>query len=81
MGLAFFTWDAALKRGDPRIIGSLAYLTPFSSTLILVLLGKQSLSWVSFIAMILIIGGALIGSMDLFLMERRIQLGEVDAQG
>ncbi|MCJ7737957.1 MAG: DMT family transporter, partial [Anaerolineae bacterium] len=28
MGGAFYVWDAAMKRGDPRIVGSLAYLTP-----------------------------------------------------
>lgn len=66
MGLAFYTWDAALKRGDPRVIGSLAYLTPLSSTLILVLLGGGSLTWVSAIAMALIVLGAVIGSLDLF---------------
>jgi drug/metabolite transporter (DMT)-like permease len=47
MGGAFFTWDAALKSGDPRIIGSLTYLTPLTSTLILILVGGQSLTWVS----------------------------------
>ncbi len=66
MGAAFFAWDAALKRGDPRIIGSLAYLTPLSSTLVLVLLGGRSLTWVSGIAMSLIVGGAVIGSWELF---------------
>ena len=35
-GAAFYLWDAALKNGDPRIIGSLAYLTPLGSTLLLV---------------------------------------------
>jgi drug/metabolite transporter (DMT)-like permease len=65
MGAAFFTWDAALKRGDPRIIGSLAYLTPLSSTLVLVVLGGRSLTWVSIAAMLLIVGGAAIGSYDL----------------
>jgi drug/metabolite transporter (DMT)-like permease len=65
MGLAFFTWDSALKRGDPRIIGSLAYLTPLSSTLILVLLGGRSLTWVSGLAMLLIVVGAGIGSLDM----------------
>ena len=66
MGAAFFTWDAALKRGDPRIIGSLAYLTPLTSTLLLVTLGGSQLSWLSVVAMALIIGGAVIGSLDLF---------------
>jgi drug/metabolite transporter (DMT)-like permease len=66
LGAAFFTWDASLKRGDPRIIGSLAYLTPLTSTVVLATLGGQSLTWVSVLAMLLIVGGAIIGSLDLF---------------
>ena len=66
MGAAFFTWDAALKRGDPRIIGSLAYLTPMTSTLVLVFIGGYRMTWVSGIAMILIVSGAALGSFDLF---------------
>jgi drug/metabolite transporter (DMT)-like permease len=69
MGTAFFTWDAALKRGDPRIIGSLAYITPLTSTLVLVFMGGRRLTWVSGIAMLLIIAGAVIGSLDLFSRE------------
>ena len=65
MGLAFFTWDAAMKRGDPRVIGALAYLTPLLSTLNLVWLGGQRLSGSAGAAMALIIGGALAGSLDL----------------
>jgi drug/metabolite transporter (DMT)-like permease len=65
LGLAFFTWDAALKRGDPRIIGSLAYLTPLTSTLILVLVGGRSFTWVTALAMALIVSGALLGALDL----------------
>ncbi len=65
MGAAFFTWDAALKRGDPRIIGSLTYLTPMASTLWLALLGGRPFTWVSAAAMALIMAGALLGSLDL----------------
>jgi len=65
MGLAFFLWDAALKRGDPRIIGALAYLTPLCSTLILVLLGGLCFTWISATAMVLIISGAITGSFDM----------------
>jgi len=65
MGLAFFTWDAALKRGDPRIIGSLTYLTPLLSTLNLVVWGGRAFTWVSSVAMVLILSGAVIGSWDL----------------
>ncbi len=67
MGTAFYAWDAALKRGDPRVIGALAYLTPLLSTLNLVILGGKHLSGVSVAAMGLIILGAIIGSLDLFL--------------
>ncbi|HEX5737274.1 MAG TPA: EamA family transporter, partial [Hydrogenophaga sp.] len=35
LGGAFFLWDAALKRGDPRQIGVLSFLTPLLSTLTL----------------------------------------------
>lgn len=62
MGGAFYLWDAALKRGDPRVIGSLAYVTPLSSTLILAVLGDRTLSTVAFIAMTLIVAGAVVGS-------------------
>jgi drug/metabolite transporter (DMT)-like permease len=65
MGLAFFTWDAAMKRGDPRVIGALAYLTPLLSTLNLVWLGGHKLSGVAGLAMTLIVVGALTGSLDL----------------
>ena len=66
MGLAFFTWDAALKRGDPRVIGALAYLTPLLSTLVLVCVGGRRLSPLAGAAMALIIAGAVVGSLDLF---------------
>jgi len=63
MGGAFYTWDAALKRGDPRTIGALAYLTPLLSTLNLVLFGGKNLSASSGLAMALIIAGAVVGTL------------------
>ncbi len=62
MGAAFYLWDAALKKGDPRVIGSLAYLTPMLSTLILAATGRGTLTVYSGLAMALIIGGAIAGS-------------------
>ncbi len=64
MGGAFYAWDAALKRGDPRVIGALSYLTPLLSTLNLVLLGGKRLSPVAGLAMALIVAGAVLGSLD-----------------
>ncbi len=66
LGLAFFTWDAALKRGDPRIIGALTYLTPLLSTFILVELGGYHLSGISATGMVIIISGATIGTLELY---------------
>ncbi len=62
MGGAFFLWDAALKQGDPRIIGSLAYLTPLLSTGLLVLFGGGHLSPFAGLGMVLIIFAAVLGT-------------------
>jgi drug/metabolite transporter (DMT)-like permease len=63
MGAAFFAWDAALKRGDPRIIGSLAYLTPLLSTMNLVLFGGKKVGPLALVALVLIVGGAALGAL------------------
>jgi drug/metabolite transporter (DMT)-like permease len=65
MGGAFYLWDAALKKGDPRAIGSLSYLTPLLSTCILVALGGKALTPTSGAAMGLIVSGAILGSLDI----------------
>ena len=62
MGAAFYLWDSALKRGDPRVIGNLAYLTPLLSTLVLVAAGGGSLTLTSLAAMALILAGAWLGA-------------------
>jgi drug/metabolite transporter (DMT)-like permease len=61
LGGAFYLWDAALKIGDPRRIGLLAFLTPLLSTVLLVLVSGDSLSWQLLVATALIVGGALLG--------------------
>jgi drug/metabolite transporter (DMT)-like permease len=63
MGAAFFLWDAALKWGDTRTIGSLSYMTPLLSTLALTLIGGRTISLLSGIAMGLIVAGAALGSL------------------
>ena len=72
MGLAFHTWDAAMKRGDPRVIGALAYLTPLLSTLLLVLAGGRRLTPVAAGAMGLIVAGAVAGALDLLRTVPRV---------
>jgi len=73
MGRAFFAWDAALKRGDPRGIGALSYFTPLLSTLNLALLNGSRLQSTTLIAMLLIVGGAAAGSLNLFDRDRQLR--------
>ena len=61
MGAAFVTWYLALRDGDPRRIGALAYLTPLLSTLALVLLNGEQLTPRHLLAGAFIMGGALLG--------------------
>jgi drug/metabolite transporter (DMT)-like permease len=61
LGAAFFFWDAALKRSDPRRIGILSYLTPLASTLLLAATtGRPLTVWVA-VAALLIVGAAVVG--------------------
>jgi drug/metabolite transporter (DMT)-like permease len=82
MGGAFYAWDAALKRGDPRVIGALSYLTPLLSTLNLVLLGGKRLTPIALVAMALIVAGAVVGSLDIVrqalsrVRRRALRVGE-----
>ncbi len=62
MGIAFYCWDLALKNGDAKIIGTLSYLTPLLSTLLLVLMSNRQFDGQLLLAISLIVGGAFIGS-------------------
>ena len=44
VGAAFFLWDLGMKRGDPRLLGTLAYAVPVASTLLLILAGEGAMS-------------------------------------
>jgi len=61
LGAAFFFWDAALKRSDPRRVGLLSYVTPLASTLLLATTtGRPLTAWLV-AAALLIVGAALVG--------------------
>jgi drug/metabolite transporter (DMT)-like permease len=62
LGAAFFLWDAALKRGDPRQIGILSYVTPLASTVLLMLVSARPLTGSVAVAALLIIGAAIVGT-------------------
>ena len=44
VGAAFFLWDLGMKRGDPRLLGTLAYATPVVSTVLLAVGGYGDLT-------------------------------------
>lgn len=62
LGTAFLLWDKALKLGDPRQIGILSYLTPLSSTAVLMLTGAGTFSWSIALAAAMIISAAILGT-------------------
>ena len=62
MGAAFYLWDRAMKGGDPRVIGTLAYLAPLLSTFLIAASGEGRVGWPSLAALALIVGGAVVGT-------------------
>mgnify|MGYP006165566975 CR=1 FL=1 len=62
LGGAFFLWDAALKRGDPRQIGVLSFLTPLLSTLVLLAVRGERPSLSVAAAALMIIGAAIVAT-------------------
>jgi len=64
VGLAFFTWDHGVKRGDIRVLGALAYATPLLSTALMIVFGLGDLSFRVGIACVLIVGGACLATWD-----------------
>jgi drug/metabolite transporter (DMT)-like permease len=66
VGLAFFTWDYGVKRGNIRVLGALSYAAPLLSTLLLIRFGRASFEWTLILACLLIVGGAILASQELW---------------
>lgn len=58
VGLAFYTWDVGVKRGDIQLLGVASYAAPLLSTSALVLAGITQPTWTILAAAALIAGGA-----------------------
>ena len=69
VGLAFFVWDYGVKRGDIKALGACSYASPLLSTLLLILAGKAEATATVILACLLIIGGAVIASRDLWMRK------------
>ncbi|KPH06195.1 EamA family transporter (plasmid) [Rhizobium acidisoli] len=57
-GLAFLAWDYATKHGNMPLLGTLSYLAPLISTLLLVASGQSQASIYVGLSALLIVGGA-----------------------
>lgn len=58
VGLAFFTWDIGVKRGDIQLLGVASYAAPLLSTVALVVAGVSAPTITILVAAALIAGGA-----------------------
>lgn len=58
VGIAFFTWDVGMKKGDIQLLGVASYAAPLLSTLALVLAGVATATPYLILAAVLIAGGA-----------------------
>ena len=58
VGAAFLLWDHGTKHGDIAVLGSLSYLAPLLSTLLLVLAGRAKPHWSQAVAIALLMLGA-----------------------
>lgn len=63
VGLAFYTWDVGVKRGDIQLLGTASYAAPLLSTLVLVAAGVAAASPVLLVAAALIAAGALLAAL------------------
>ncbi|MFP1644381.1 aromatic amino acid exporter YddG [Pontitalea aquivivens] len=62
VGLAFYTWDIGVKRGDIQLLGTASYAAPLLSTLALVLAGVAAASLKLGLAAALITAGAVLAA-------------------
>jgi drug/metabolite transporter (DMT)-like permease len=62
VGGAFFLWDIGMKRGDPRLLGTLAYATPVASTLLLCAGGFAPFNATLLASAVLVAAGGLVAA-------------------
>ncbi len=62
VGIAFALWDIGMKRGDPRLLGTLAFATPVLSTLLLAASGLAPFTAVTIVAAALVAAGGLLAA-------------------
>ena len=74
VGVAFFTWDYGVKRGNIKVLGAFSYAAPLLSTLLLIGFGLAEPSWLLALACVFIVGGAVLAAGDFFRVSPAPQL-------
>jgi drug/metabolite transporter (DMT)-like permease len=64
VGTAFFAWDHGMKKGNIKLLGTLSYVAPLLSSVLLVLFGRAAFSWGLLAACGLIAAGSAMTSID-----------------
>jgi drug/metabolite transporter (DMT)-like permease len=62
VGIAFFTWDYGVKKGNIKVLGASSYAAPLLSTLLLIAFGLAEASWILALACVFIVGGAVLAA-------------------
>jgi len=62
VGVAFALWDVGMKRGDPRLLGTLAFATPVLSTLLLAAAGMAPFTGTTMLAAALVAAGGYVAT-------------------
>jgi drug/metabolite transporter (DMT)-like permease len=70
VGIAFYTWDIGVKRGDIRLLGVASYAAPILSTSFLVLAGFAEARATLALSAVLIAGGGLLAARDMLRKKR-----------
>lgn len=62
VGLAFYTWDVGVKRGDIQLLGTASYAAPLLSTLALILAARAEPRREIIVAAVMITAGAILAA-------------------
>ncbi len=68
--LAYYVWNHGVKNGDIRVLSSISFIGHFIALSLLVLAGYSEFKWQTAIACALIVGGAITGSLGMFMKGR-----------
>lgn len=80
VGVAFFTWDYGVKRGNIKILGAFSYAAPLLSTLLLIVFGLADASWIIGLACAFIVGGAILAAGDFLEINQPKELNKIIAK-